>query len=528
MHIFNQRLLRLTFLTALVLTTSLRYQPVLADVITEEQELLRLINQERASGNIPALNSNRLLSQVARNYSKEMMEHGFMNHISEVDGSTPSDRVRRSGYYDSYQGNIVIRENIALISGPAKAVGAHQAFMSSEGHRANLLASDVNEIGIGITEGTFQSMSTTIYVEVFAYHERSQTTTLSVTVNPRITTIQRGGTVIFSIHVDSNIPTNIVIQIINIPSQIVWRLDRSSGTTPLDASLTADTTSTPTGTYSFDIVVTGISQTRTISPIITVTALIQSTTSQTQSTTASSSTTIKPTNTETSTSSAHISSATATMTRTQSTLTTPTVITKTTATNSIITDSTARTDSTGVQATTSSTKISQPTTIETHASNTSSRFETQSQRTTSLFTSMRCIIATVAFGSEFSPEVQFLREFRDAKVMSTFAGRMFMVSFNTMYYSFSPQIASFVASQSFARSIVRVLILPLVAALRLAALVFDFAALDADVMISLCGLLASSLLGLAYGIPLALLPSLFRGARRPTNCRRKLIDDHSI
>ena len=37
-----------------------------------------------------------------------------------------------------------------------------------------------------------------------------------------------------------------------------------------------------------------------------------------------------------------------------------------------------------------------------------------------------CIIATSTYGSELSPEVQFLREFRDDTVLNTFAGSGFM------------------------------------------------------------------------------------------------------
>jgi len=44
-----------------------------------------------------------------------------------------------------------------------------------------------------------------------------------------------------------------------------------------------------------------------------------------------------------------------------------------------------------------------------------------------------CVIASVAYGSELAPEVQFLREFRDQAVMSTFAGSQFVKIFNAFY-----------------------------------------------------------------------------------------------
>ena len=54
-----------------------------------------------------------------------------------------------------------------------------------------------------------------------------------------------------------------------------------------------------------------------------------------------------------------------------------------------------------------------------------------------------CLIATAVYGSEMSPQVQFLREIRDNKVMSTELGISFMNKFNQFYYSFSPLVADY-------------------------------------------------------------------------------------
>ena len=52
-----------------------------------------------------------------------------------------------------------------------------------------------------------------------------------------------------------------------------------------------------------------------------------------------------------------------------------------------------------------------------------------------------CLIATAAYGSEMSPQVQQLREIRDNQLMNTESGSAFMSGFNELYYSFSPTIA---------------------------------------------------------------------------------------
>ena len=54
-----------------------------------------------------------------------------------------------------------------------------------------------------------------------------------------------------------------------------------------------------------------------------------------------------------------------------------------------------------------------------------------------------CLIATAAFGSEMSPQVQQLRELRDNVVMQTTSGHAFITTFNQVYYSFSPYVADF-------------------------------------------------------------------------------------
>jgi len=117
----------------------------------------------------------------------------------------------------------------------------------------------------------------------------------------------------------------------------------------------------------------------------------------------------------------------------------------------------------------------------------------------------RCLIATAAFGSELSAEVQFLREFRDMKVMSTQGGRLFISVFNRAYYSVSPTIAESVAQSSSVAFVVRASIYPLIVALRVAEYVFECLKSELEIAVISAGLLASSLVGLVYLLPVLLL-----------------------
>ena len=76
-----------------------------------------------------------------------------------------------------------------------------------------------------------------------------------------------------------------------------------------------------------------------------------------------------------------------------------------------------------------------------------------------------CLIATAVFGSELAPQVQFLREIRDNKVMSTGLGASFMTGFNQLYYSFSPTIADMERNNPVFKEIVKIGITPMISSL---------------------------------------------------------------
>ena len=72
-----------------------------------------------------------------------------------------------------------------------------------------------------------------------------------------------------------------------------------------------------------------------------------------------------------------------------------------------------------------------------------------------------CLIATAAFGSEMSPQVQQLREIRDNVVMQTSSGKIFMTGFNQVYYSFSPYVADYERENPVFKEVVKVTLTPM-------------------------------------------------------------------
>ena len=84
-----------------------------------------------------------------------------------------------------------------------------------------------------------------------------------------------------------------------------------------------------------------------------------------------------------------------------------------------------------------------------------------------------CLIATAAYGTELSPQVQFLREIRDNTVMSTSTGASFMTGFNQLYYSFSPTIADMERENPMFQEVVRAFITPMISTLSIMTLAED-------------------------------------------------------
>jgi len=113
----------------------------------------------------------------------------------------------------------------------------------------------------------------------------------------------------------------------------------------------------------------------------------------------------------------------------------------------------------------------------------------------------RCIIATVAYGSDLAPEVQLLRTFRDQELLSTFAGSTFLQVFNRFYYSFSPAVATILAENSGLSQIVRLLINPLIALFRATSVVHSSLGLSPEPAVVLFGIFASGAIGVLYITP---------------------------
>jgi uncharacterized protein YkwD len=107
-----------------------------------EQQVVDLTNQQRRQhGCADALSLSTQLTAAASAHSQDMALHDLFSHTGS-NGSTMVSRVVATGYSYSQ-----LAENLA--AGPSSAEDVVAGWMSSPGHRANILNCGLHEIGVG-------------------------------------------------------------------------------------------------------------------------------------------------------------------------------------------------------------------------------------------------------------------------------------------------------------------------------------------------------------------------------------------
>ena len=110
-------------------------------LIVQEEIILNLLNQDRISAGLAPLTHDPALSAIARMKSQDMVDGGYFAHESPTWGKA-RDMLTRLGYSFRACG-----ENIARHATVEKA---QAAFMTSEGHRRNILSPNLERVGVGV------------------------------------------------------------------------------------------------------------------------------------------------------------------------------------------------------------------------------------------------------------------------------------------------------------------------------------------------------------------------------------------
>lgn len=107
-------------------------------------QVVDLVNAERGKVGCSPVKVNSTLTKAAQDHSEDMAATGTMSHTGS-DGSSPADRITRAGYSWSAYG-----ENVAYgYSTPAQVMNG---WMTSPGHKANILNCAFKEIGVGLAQ----------------------------------------------------------------------------------------------------------------------------------------------------------------------------------------------------------------------------------------------------------------------------------------------------------------------------------------------------------------------------------------
>jgi uncharacterized protein YkwD len=110
----------------------------------EHQSIVEAMNRERTSRGLRPLRLNSQLSRAAEDRVGDMLAKHYFDHVSP-DGVEPFVWATRRGY--EYR---MIAENLAL--GYRGASGIVDGWMSSPGHRQNILTRDFDEVGIAVAD----------------------------------------------------------------------------------------------------------------------------------------------------------------------------------------------------------------------------------------------------------------------------------------------------------------------------------------------------------------------------------------
>lgn len=127
--------------------------PATIELAAARQATLCLLNQERASRELPKLRENTELRGTAQSYARLMVRERFFDHVSPG-GSTMLQRIKRGTDYLAQGSSWAVGENLAWGAGGAETPRRIvQAWMRSPGHKRNILDRRFRDLGIGIAEG---------------------------------------------------------------------------------------------------------------------------------------------------------------------------------------------------------------------------------------------------------------------------------------------------------------------------------------------------------------------------------------
>lgn len=123
------------------------------------EQLLSDTNQQRREAGLVGLKVNSALSDAAFQKAQDMFRHNYWAHTSPA-GVTPWYWLGKAGYNYNVAG-----ENLA--KNYPTATATVNAWMASEGHRANILNGKYQDVGFAVVDGILDGRDTTLVVAYY-------------------------------------------------------------------------------------------------------------------------------------------------------------------------------------------------------------------------------------------------------------------------------------------------------------------------------------------------------------------------
>jgi len=109
-----------------------------------ERQMVALVNRDRKRAGLAPVVADATLAGIARAHSRDMVDNDFVGHVSPRTGAAV-DRVRRGGVSPG-----LVLENVGRAYSTEQA---ESGFLSSPGHRSNILHPEARKLGVGIVLG---------------------------------------------------------------------------------------------------------------------------------------------------------------------------------------------------------------------------------------------------------------------------------------------------------------------------------------------------------------------------------------
>lgn len=129
---------------------------ILPDIPAAETLVVELTNKVRQREKLGSVKPDKALNAAARAYAAYLAKSGTFSHTA--DGKEPASRAAASGYrLCQIAENLAMSENSDGFAAKELATQTLEGWLNSPGHRANLLAKNVTDIGVAVARvaGTY-------------------------------------------------------------------------------------------------------------------------------------------------------------------------------------------------------------------------------------------------------------------------------------------------------------------------------------------------------------------------------------